>query len=113
VSEDDGVMEDDSEEESRELPVYLLDQILYHFGHQKDLGPARSLPGQATADWLPRHLFKTRRHPARVGEHRIDTGDATPVKQRPYQMSKEAHRVVQCECSDMLIAEEMSDKTKQ
>jgi hypothetical protein len=36
-------------------------------------------------------------------EHRIDTGDAAPVKQRPYKMSEEAHKIVMLrECDDMM-----------
>eukprot|EP00918_Siedleckia_nematoides_P033765 GHVU01073370.1.p1 GENE.GHVU01073370.1~~GHVU01073370.1.p1 ORF type:complete len:146 (-),score=15.61 GHVU01073370.1:90-482(-) len=37
-----------------------------------------------------------------VGIHEIDTGENRPVKQRPYRMSAEGHRIVERECEDML-----------
>ena len=35
-------------------------------------------------------------------EHVIDTGDNPPVKQQPYRMSAEGHRIVGKECEEML-----------
>jgi hypothetical protein len=37
-----------------------------------------------------------------AGTHLIDTGDNLPVKQRPYRMSSEGHRVVEQECKEMM-----------
>lgn len=36
-----------------------------------------------------------------AGTHVINTGDSAPVKQRPYRMSSEGHRVVEQECKEM------------
>jgi hypothetical protein len=89
-------------EETRELPDYLRE--LYQLAVAKIEDPREGhLIKRLLVDYQDIFLKPgDTLQVAKVGEQRIETGDAAPVKQRPYRMSEEAHRIMKCKCDDML-----------